>query len=65
MKTNYVEDNSRIWDERAENADRWSIPVSSDEVNEARRGNWSIGLTPEKPVPRDWFPDEMEGKKIL
>ena len=65
MKNNYVEDNSRIWDERSENADRWSIPVSSEEISEARRGNWSIGLTPEKPVPRDWFPDDMTGRKIL
>ena len=65
MKNNYVEDNSRIWDERSENADRWSIPVSSEEISEARRGNWSIGLTPEKHVPRDWFPDDMTGRKIL
>ena len=65
MITNYVEDNGHIWDERSENADRWSIPVSPDEVNEARNGRWSILLTPERPVPREWFPDDMSGKKIL
>ena len=64
-KENYVEDNGRIWDERSENADRWSIPVSSEEISEARKGNWSILLTPEKPVPASWFPDDMKGKKIL
>ena len=61
----YVEDNSRIWDERSENNDQWSIPVTSEEIEEARKDNWSIVLTPQKPVPRDWFPDDMAGKKIL
>ncbi len=62
---NYVADNSHIWDERSENSDQWSIPVSSEEIDEARKGNWSIILTPVKPVPRSWFPDDMTGKKIL
>ena len=33
---NYVEDNSRIWDERSDNADQWSIPVTSEIISEAR-----------------------------
>ena len=61
----YVDDNSRIWDERSENADQWSIPVSTEETAEARKGNWSIVLTPERSVPVDWFPDDLAGKKIL
>ena len=66
MKQNgYLEDNGRIWDERSANSDRWSVPVSAEEVAEVRKGNWHIILTPEKPVPRDWFPQEMKGLKIL
>ena len=61
----YVEENSRIWDKRAENNDRWSTVVTSDEVEKARKGEWHIILTPEKPVPRDWFPAEMKGLKVL
>ena len=61
----YVEENSRIWDKRAENNDRWSTVVSADEVVKARKGEWHIILTPEKPVPRDWFPAEMKGLKVL
>ncbi len=61
----YVEENSRIWDKRAENNDRWSTVVTSDEVAKARNGEWHIILTPEKPVPRDWFPAEMKGLKVL
>ena len=61
----YVEENSRIWDKRAENNDRWSTVVTAEEVAKARKGDWHIILTPEKPVPRDWFPSEMKGLKVL
>ncbi len=61
----YVEENSRIWDKRAENNDRWSTVVTVEEVAKARKGDWHIILTPEKPVPRDWFPSDMKGLKVL
>lgn len=61
----YIEKNAQIWDRRSENQDKWSIPVSSEEVQRAREGKWSIVLTPEKPVPADWFPAPLAGKKIL
>jgi hypothetical protein len=32
----YVKENSKIWDKRAESNDTWSIPVSSDEVKSMR-----------------------------
>lgn len=61
----YINENSRIWDERSENNDEWSIPVSSQAVQLAREGVWSIVLTPTKPVPTNWFPRNLEGRKIL
>ncbi len=61
----YIEENSAIWDERSENNDTWSIPVTSEMVKRAREGVWSIVLTPTKPVPADWFPETLEGKKVL
>jgi len=61
----YIEENSRIWDERSVNNDKWSIPVTSEMVRLAGEGSWSIVLTPTKPVPANWFPDKLEGKKIL
>lgn len=62
---NYIEENRTIWDERSQNNDTWSIPVSSEMVNLARNGTWSIVLTPQKPVPANWFPDKLNEKKIL
>ena len=61
----YVKENSKIWDDRSANADRWSVPVSSEEVALASQGQWSILLTPTKPVPRDWFPKDLAGKNVL
>ncbi len=61
----YIEENGKIWDERSLNNDTWSIPVTSEMVNLAREGRWSIVLTPTKPVPAGWFPDKLEDKKIL
>ena len=62
---NYVKDNEKIWDERSANGDQWSLPVSKEETDKARQGDWKIVLTPSKPIPREWFPEDMNGKKIL
>ncbi|MDQ3062188.1 MAG: SAM-dependent methyltransferase, partial [Acidobacteriota bacterium] len=61
---NVQEYNSAAWDAQVEKGSEWSVPVSSEIINEARRGNWSIVLTPVKPVPREWFGD-VRGKDVL
>lgn len=52
------------WDRRVEEQDVWTRPVSPEEVSRARLGGWSVVLTPNKPVPRDWF-GEIAGKDVL
>ena len=49
--------NRAAWDKFVAQGNRWTVPVSSEEIALARRGQWSIVLTPCKPMPRDWFPD--------
>lgn len=49
--------NRDAWDKSVLSGNRWTVPVTSAEIADARRGVWSIVLTPEKPVPRSWFPD--------
>jgi len=56
--------NSKAWDITAETSE-WSVPVDSVTIAEARRGNWSVVLTPVKPVPREWFPERMQGVDVL
>ena len=57
----YIKENENAWDKRAENGDRWSTVVSVEEVAKARTGDWHIIVTPEKPVPRSWFPENLAG----
>lgn len=61
----YIDENRKIWDRRSENNDIWSVPVTSEMIDRAREGVWSIVLTPTKPVPADWFPEKLEGARIL
>ena len=56
--------NQAGWDLRVAEGDVWTLPVSSEETRRARLGDWSVVLTPNKPVPRDWFGDVAD-KHIL
>jgi len=56
--------NSKGWDERVAAGDVWTRPVDDAAVSRARHGDWSIVLTPMKPVPRAWF-GAVEGQRIL
>jgi SAM-dependent methyltransferase len=56
--------NQQGWDRRVAEADLWTVPVSPDEIARARAGDWSVVLTPIKPVPTDWF-GGVTGKDIL
>ena len=58
------EHNARAWDRQVEEGNRWTVPVTPDEVAAARAGRWGLLLTPSKPVPRDWFPP-VAGSEIL
>ncbi len=58
--------NSVAWDKQAASGGcEWSQPVSPLEIENARKGEFSIILTPLKPVPRDWFPETLKGKDVL
>jgi len=52
-----IKHNKNAWNREVEKKNRWTIPVSAGEIARARRGEWSIVLTPNKPVPKGWFPN--------
>ena len=64
MVDNIVHYNSQAWDRQVVAENEWTRPVSSEDVAAARRGEWTVVLTPKIPVPKDWF-GKVEGKKIL
>lgn len=56
--------NQRGWDLRVEEQDVWTQPVSPEQIERARRDDWSLLLTPNRAVPRNWFGDVI-GRDIL
>jgi SAM-dependent methyltransferase len=56
--------NREAWNRQVAKGDRWTVPVGPDVIAAARRGEWSVVLTPRKPVPREWL-GELKGKEVL
>lgn len=59
-----LEHNRKAWDAQVEGGNEWTIPVTPEQVAEARAGNVRIVLTPTVVVPRDWYPP-LQGAKVL
>ncbi|MFH1277988.1 MAG: class I SAM-dependent methyltransferase [Candidatus Eisenbacteria bacterium] len=60
----YRKYNADAWDRQVERGNPWTVAVSPERIAAARRGEWSIILTPTKPVPAEWFPP-LGGAKVL
>lgn len=57
--------NADAWNTESGSGDSpWCQPVSADVIAAARRGDWSVILTPNKAVPRDWF-GALSGARVL
>lgn len=61
---NIPEHNRHAWDRQVAQDNQWTIPVSAEEVVRARAGEWSVVLTPKRPVPRPWLGD-LRGLRVL
>jgi ubiquinone/menaquinone biosynthesis C-methylase UbiE len=56
--------NQIAWDNEVKKGNKWTVPVSTDVVKQARAGNWRVHLTPTISVPKDWFPP-LSGLDVL
>jgi SAM-dependent methyltransferase len=56
--------NKRAWNRKVNERNEWTLPISEETATKARAGDWTIVLTPTKPVPKEWYP-ELKGKKVL
>lgn len=61
---NYTHFNAGKWDEWVEGGIAWGIPITHQEFLNAKNGSFPVYLTPEKPVPLEWFPP-LKGANIL
>lgn len=59
-----VDYNRRAWDRMVARGNEWTVPVTTAEVDAARRGEWQVVLTPRRGVPRAWFPPLL-GARVL
>jgi SAM-dependent methyltransferase len=57
--------NRRAWDAEVERGCEWTVPVSRERIEEAKRGRWTIRLSEQKQTPREWFPEDMHGVETL
>ena len=57
--------NANAWNAESDRGDSpWCQPVGPDVIAAARRGDWSVILTPNKAVPKAWF-GELAGARVL
>jgi SAM-dependent methyltransferase len=56
--------NRSAWDRQVARGNRWTVAVGPESIAAARRGEWSIVLTPTRAVPREWFPP-LAGLRVL
>ncbi len=64
MDRGYTDINSGVIDRWVESGWEWGRPIDHESYERAKAGDWSVVLTPTKPVPREWF-CEMRGAKVL
>ena len=56
--------NREAWNRQVEGGNEWTVPVDSETIAAARRGEWKVLVTEARFVPREWFPD-LAGLDVL
>ena len=64
MNNNYTKLNSEFIDKWANEGWEWGQPIDHETFEKAKNNDWSVVLTPTKPVPKEWF-CEMKEAKVL
>lgn len=62
-----LQHNRLAWNKLSDGGIAWGIPVSAEDLNAARQGQWQIQLAGNTPVPRSWFGDsgDVQGQRVL
>ncbi len=64
MNDQYTKINSDVIDSWVRSGWEWGKSISHEVYEKALRGEWSMLLTPVKPVPKKWF-GELNGSRVL
>ena len=60
----YTDVNAETIDRWVGSGWEWGISISHEDFLRARDGDWQVGLTPVRSVPKEWFP-KFSGCKVL
>lgn len=60
----YTDINAQMVDKWVADGWEWGTPIDHETFVRAQQGDWSVLLTPTKPVPRAWF-GELQGARVL
>ena len=61
---NYPDINAATIDRWVAEGWEWGKPIDHGTFLKAQKGDWTLRLTPTKPVPRDWIGD-VKGRRVL
>jgi len=64
MQKSYQDINAATIDRWIAEGWAWGVPIDHETFLRAKQGDWSVRLTPTKPVPPAWFGD-LKGKRVL
>jgi SAM-dependent methyltransferase len=64
QEPNIADYNREAWNRQVERENRWTTPVSPEQVAAAREGRVEVVLTPVKIVPQSWYPP-LKGARVL
>jgi SAM-dependent methyltransferase len=61
---NVLEHNRTAWNRKSREGNEWTVGVDRETIRQAAAGEWSVVLTPTRPVPKEWFGD-LRNKDVL
>lgn len=66
LEMDYLKINKKIWERLSEDGQRiWSRRCSKERIEKAKSGNIELYLTPNKIMPKNWFPKKWKGLNVL
>jgi len=64
QEIDYAQINAKAIDRWIENGWEWGVPIPRETFADAKNGQWSVVLTPTKPVPEEWFRPFLENGRF-
>lgn len=64
-RDSYADANARAIDGWNADGWEWGTSITHEDYLRACQGDWEMLLTPTKPVPREWYPADMTGLRVL